>query len=195
MAVSQEMDQNYGLFKTQFRRNLDEVIDARIKGNHSTSIAPHLVGLTTFGGVDPTSGHEVKTSMFQKGFSKEACLSAWAKVGAAPLNMKCLEDQKVRKSVGDGDEEWERDLRELQNGNDLATFLLTRGGYNGDVLKAQLKAVEGPKIITWPHTKERVELMANATSHGSKWMVMGGSHLMTKDFFKSVKVPHCKNKI
>ena len=40
--------------------------DARIKGNHSTSIAPHLVGLTTFGGVDPTSGHEVKISAFKK---------------------------------------------------------------------------------------------------------------------------------
>ena len=63
------------------------------------------------------------------------------------------------------------------------------------MLKAQLKAVEGPKIIIWPHTKERVELMANATTHGSKWMVTGDSHLMTKDFFISVKVPHRKNKI
>ena len=35
-AVSQKMDQNYGPFKTQFQKNLDEVIDARIKGNHST---------------------------------------------------------------------------------------------------------------------------------------------------------------
>ena len=35
-AVSQETDRNYGPFKTQFRKNLDEVIDARIKGNHST---------------------------------------------------------------------------------------------------------------------------------------------------------------
>jgi hypothetical protein len=75
-AVSQETDRNYGPFKTQFRKNLDEVIDVRIKGNHSTSIAPHLVGLTTFGGIDPTSGHEVRISAFEKGFSKEACLSA-----------------------------------------------------------------------------------------------------------------------
>jgi hypothetical protein len=105
-AVSQETNWNYGPFKTQFRKNLNEVIDARIKGNHSTSIAPHLVGLTTFGSVDLTSGHEVKISAFEKGFSKEGCLSAWAKVGAAPLSMKCLEDEKVRKSTGDGDEEW-----------------------------------------------------------------------------------------
>jgi hypothetical protein len=42
MAVSQEMDQNYGLFKNQFQKNIDEVIDVRIKGNYSTSIAPHL---------------------------------------------------------------------------------------------------------------------------------------------------------
>ena len=86
-AVSQETDRNYGPFKTQFRKNLDEVIDARIKGNHTTSIAPHLVGLTTFGGEDPTSGHTVKISAFEKGSSKQACLSAWAKVGAAPLTI------------------------------------------------------------------------------------------------------------
>jgi hypothetical protein len=193
--VSQETDRNYGPFKTQFRKNLDEVIDARIKGNHSTSIAPHLVGLTTFGGVDPMSGHEVKISAFKKGFSKEACLSAWAKVGAAPLSMKCLEDEKVRKSIGDGDEEWERGLRELQNANDLATFLLTRGGYNGDLLKAKLKATDEPRVLTRPHTKERVELLAKATTHGTKWMATGGSHLMTENFFKYVEVPRRENEI
>ena len=156
-AVSQETDRNYGPFKTQFRKNLDEVIDARIKGNHSTSIAPHLVGLTTFGGVDPTSGHEVKISAFERGFSKEACLSAWAKVGAAPLSMKCLEDEKVRKSIGDGDEEWERGLRELQNANDLATFLLTRGGFNGDLLKTSRRYSRGRilknGLSCWPRRR------------------------------------------
>ena len=194
-AVSQETDRNYGPFKTQFRKNLDEVIDARIKGNHSTSIAPHLVGLTTFGGVDPTSDHNVKISAFERGFSKEACLSAWAKVGAAPLSMKCLDDQKVRKSTGDGDEEWERGLRELQNANDLATFLLTRGGFNGDLLKAELKTIDEPTVLTRPHTKERVELLAKATTHGTKWMATGGSHLMTEDFFKSVELPKRENEI
>ena len=194
-AVSQETDRNYGPFKTQFRKNLDEVIDARIKGNHSTSIAPHLVGLTTFGGVDPTSDHNVKISAFERGFSKEACLSAWAKVGAAPLSMKCLEDQKVRKSTGDGNEEWERGLRELQNANDLATFLLMRGGFNGDLLKAELKAIDEPTVLTRPHTKERVELLAKATTHGTKWMATGGSHLMTEDYFKSVELPKRENEI
>ena len=157
--MSQETDRNYGPFKTQFRKNLDEVIDARIKGNHSTSIAPHLVGLTTFGGVDPMSGHEVKISAFKKGFSKEACLSAWAKVGAAPLSTKCLEDEKVRKSIGDGDEEWERGLRELQNANDLATFLLTRGGYNGDLLKAKLKATDFFKSVEVPRRENGIKAM------------------------------------
>jgi hypothetical protein len=55
------------LKKTQFRKNHDEVIDAHIKGNHSPSIAPHLVGLTTCGSMDPTSGHEVKTSLLENG--------------------------------------------------------------------------------------------------------------------------------
>jgi hypothetical protein len=113
----------------------------------------------------------------------------------APLSMKCLEDEKVRKSIGDGDEEWERGVRKLQNAYDLTTFLLTRGGFNGDLLKARLKAIDEPTVLTRLHTKERVDLLAKATTHGTKWMATGGSHLMTEDFFKSVKVPRRENKI
>ncbi len=70
-----------------------------------------------------------------------------------------------------------------------------RGGYNGDLLKAKLKATDEPRVLTWPHNKEQVELLAKATTHGTKWMATGGSHLMTEDFFKSVEVPRRENKI
>jgi hypothetical protein len=63
------------------------------------------------------------------------------------------------------------------------------------LLKAELKATDEPRVLTRPHTKERVELLAKATTHGTKWMVTGGSHLMTEDFFKSVEVPRRENEI
>ena len=74
-------------------------------------------------------------------------------------------------------------------------FLLTRGGFNGDLLKAELKTIDEPTVLTRPHTKERVELLAKATTHGTKWMATGGSHLMTEDFFKSVELPKRENEI
>ena len=44
-GVSQETDRNYGPFKTQFRKNLQEIVQHRINKDISTSIAPWPVGL------------------------------------------------------------------------------------------------------------------------------------------------------
>eukprot|EP00985_Skeletonema_marinoi_P026211 scaffold20141_cov66-Skeletonema_marinoi.AAC.1 len=59
-AVTQETDQNYGPFKTQFQQNLSDLSDARIHGRHVTSLPPWIVGLIVFGGVDPESGHIIQ---------------------------------------------------------------------------------------------------------------------------------------
>lgn len=83
-AVTQETDQNYGPFKTQFQKNLEELNNARV-GKCTTSIAPWLVGLLVFGGRDPVSKHVMKTCAFSVGFCKEQNLDAWLKCGAAPL--------------------------------------------------------------------------------------------------------------
>lgn len=89
-AVTQETDQNYGQFKSQFRTNLSLVIDHRVEMGESVSLQPWLVGLFVFGGIDLVTEYEVETSAFQVGFSREECLRAWVKVGAAPLTRKCL---------------------------------------------------------------------------------------------------------
>ena len=52
-AVTQETDQSYGPFKTQFLKNLKQLSDARIMADLSTSLPPWLIGLTVFGGMDP----------------------------------------------------------------------------------------------------------------------------------------------
>ena len=37
--------------------------------------------------------------------------------------------------------------------------------------------------LTEPHSKERIEELSKATTHGAKFMAMGGAHLMTDDLF------------
>ena len=39
-AVTQETDENYGPFKTQYCKNLDAVVDARLKQEKSLAMAP-----------------------------------------------------------------------------------------------------------------------------------------------------------
>ncbi len=176
-AVTQETDQNYGKFKSQFRTNLTLVVDKRVEKNKSVSLQPWLVGLIVFGGVDPVTEYELETSAFQVGFSVEECKRAWEKVGAAPLTKKCLDDTKVLKSVGDGDEGFNQMMLSIQDANDLATHALTEAGYGGEYLTGSMLMVNGPKIITERYSKERVELLAKAKTHGQKFIATGGEHL------------------
>jgi hypothetical protein len=64
-AVTQETDQNYGPFKTQFVKNLKQVSDAKIMADLPTSLPPWMFGLIGFGGVDPVSNVAVSESAFE----------------------------------------------------------------------------------------------------------------------------------
>ena len=44
-------------------------------------------------------------SAFQRGFSRALNIKAWEKVGAVPLSRKCLSSPKVRRSIGNGDDD------------------------------------------------------------------------------------------
>ena len=194
-AVSQETDRNYGPFKSQFKKNLDQVVDERIKQNKlhdgdevSVSLPPYMVGLMVFGGTDPATGFEVEKGAFEAGFSPTACKNAWAKVGAAPLTRKCLDDPQVRKTLGEGSEEYNKLLISIQLSNDIATEELTRGGFKGNLLKAEIVPVEDEQPLTEPNTQDRVNLLYKASTAGKRWHAMHGDHLMTGDFFKSLAV-------
>ena len=52
-AVSQDMNRNYGPFKTPFRQILDVVVQNRITANKSTSLLTWIVSLVVFSGTDP----------------------------------------------------------------------------------------------------------------------------------------------
>jgi hypothetical protein len=133
-AVTQETDRNYGPFKSRFRRNLGDIVDARIEQNKSVSLQPWLIGMIVFGGTDPETGFRLTKCAFTHGFSKEACLNAWAKVGAAPLTRKCLSDPKVSRTLGDNDGGNDEYLLAIQTANDLATHALNDMGYDGKLL-------------------------------------------------------------
>ncbi len=142
-AVTQETDRNYGPFKTQFRVNLILIVDARVAAGKSTSLQPWLVGICVFRGKCPECDLEIPISMsaFEKGFSEEACLSAWAKVGAAPLTRSCLSDKNVRRELGDADDDMNALMASLQEANDNAISLLNLRGYNGSHFVATMKRV------------------------------------------------------
>ena len=182
-AVSQETDRNYGPFKTQFRNNLAAIVAARLAAKKSVSLQPWLVGLIVFGGVDEITGFDLTDCAFSRGFSREACLNAWRKVGAAPLTRSCLSDPKVSTRLGEGSSDFDDYLRGIQSANDLAVHALTNGGYRGELLKATIEKREDARMLTAPHSKERIDALRKASTHGAKFLATGGSHLTTDDFF------------
>ena len=96
-AISQETDINYGPFKSQFRRNLEEVVAERVLQGKSTSLQPWMAPLVVFRGKDEETGLVINQdeSAFEVGFSCEMCKKAWAKVGTAPYTRACLTNKKV----------------------------------------------------------------------------------------------------
>jgi hypothetical protein len=63
MHVTQETDQNYWPFKTQFLQNLEDIVDARLKAKKkSLSLQPKFVGLPLFGGVNRETVYKVEVA-------------------------------------------------------------------------------------------------------------------------------------
>lgn len=71
----------------------------------SVNIGSWLIGLAIYGGKDPETDLVIpeEQGAFQVGFSREACLNSWAKVGRASLTWPCLKDPKVRRELNNGD--------------------------------------------------------------------------------------------
>ena len=92
--------------------------------------------MIVFGGTDEQTGFETTKCTFSAGFLKEACLSAWEKVGTAPCTRKCLSDPKVSKLLGDGDDEY---YNFIQVANDHAVHALNEMGYAGHLLGVKIE--------------------------------------------------------
>ena len=105
-AISQETDINYSPFKSQFQRNLEEVVTERVLQGKLTSLQPWMAPLVVFGGKDEETGLVINQdeSAFEVRFSCEMCKKAWAKVGVAPYTWACFTKTKVHQKLGDADD-------------------------------------------------------------------------------------------
>ncbi len=185
-AVTQETDRTYGVFKSKYRANLEDLVDELVRSNKPVSVPQYKHGLLVFGGVDPDTGLHLP-SAFEEGFSRVNCLNSWKKIGAAPLTRACLKDPQVTKSM-DSDKDFALLVNSVQEANDYAVYALTEGGFDGSALQGlmEIKPADnrmGP--ITERMSRERIELLARANTHGKKFFATGGSHVCSDDFFKA----------
>ena len=150
-AVSQETDQSFGPFQSAVRTNLQLLINKQIRKDAPRTLSPWIVGLVVFGGCDPETGLIV-ASAFEKGFSKAQNIRAWEQVGAVPLSRKCLQSPKVRRSIGDSNDDQQVLVHLIVEHNVIACNALTMEGYNNDMAKITLKPVEHTRCVTLPPT-------------------------------------------
>ena len=79
-------------------------------------------------------------------------------------------------------------MQKLNYANAAVTFILSMRSYIGDLLSAQCIKETLVRPITEAHSLERLELLANSSTHGAKFFATGGGHATSDDFFKSVKI-------
>ncbi len=182
--VMQETDRNYGPFKNKFVSNLDIMVSEQIMAQKSLSLQPKLVGLPVFGEEDSETGCMIPVGAFQAGFSRERCLDAWAKIGAATstgeITRACLLDKQVMQEMGDvdADDDEDRLCWKVQTAKTLAIDSLVRARYDGELLRATLKPKrDNERAIAQPRTKERQVLLSRAKNAGQHHMATGGCHL------------------
>jgi len=113
-------------------------------------LSPWIVGLVVFGRCNPETGLIV-ASAFEKGFSKAQNIHAWEQVGVVPLSRKCLQSPKVRRSIGDSNDDQQALVHLIVEHNVIACNALTMEGYNGNVMKITLKPIERKPCVTLPH--------------------------------------------
>jgi hypothetical protein len=190
--VSQETDQQYGDFKTQFTINLDTIVEGRINNGVSLSLQPKLMGLPLFGGVDSETGVCVTCSAFKAGFFKAKCLCTWEKVGAATVNgvtCACLLDQQVLMQVGDNDD-IDAVYCIVQEANDNAIHAMSWAGYDAQFLQATYKPKAKEDVaIREPNLREQQLALMNAKGHGGVYHVTkGGRNITANDFFVAAEM-------
>ncbi len=68
-------------------------------------------------------------------------------------------------------------------------------GYNRALLKVENVPQENIKLTELQSRKERIEELMKATTHGAKFLVMGGAHIMTDDLFLAAQKTESEKEI
>ena len=73
-SISQETDQNYGMFKSAFQFNLGDVVQDRNELGMNSTVSITLIGLLICGGTNPITKRGGCLNAFQEDFSKTNAL-------------------------------------------------------------------------------------------------------------------------
>jgi hypothetical protein len=123
-------------------------------------------------------------------FDRESNLSAWAKVGAVPFTMACLENKNVVAHNGTDESDPMFDVyQDIPSQNDYTTMQLTVMGYRGNVLKAvffpdKIRQQQVEETVTMELTHEQQVALAAVKTCGKRFFATGGGqHLIVDDGF------------
>ena len=97
--------------------------------------------------------------------------------------------------MGDNTDKMNRQFFKVQEDNDLAIHFLDSWGYLGHIFQVQVNKVKFKVPVTVPHSKERIHLLADATSHGAKFTATGSDDFTGDDVFKSMEVKVWRQRI
>jgi hypothetical protein len=94
MSVQQEMDINYGPFKSVVRTNLKNIASTCFRKWINVPLKASTFGLICYGGMCPDLGVGLENAL-QAAFNTASYLHSWREVGAVPYTKKCLSNPKV----------------------------------------------------------------------------------------------------
>ncbi len=97
-------------------------------------------------------------------------------------NCYAVKDKKVRKSLGDGNEDYQALIESIMDANNLAVFTLNENGYIGTPFEGKVEMRERTKLVTKAHTLERQLFLLKASTAGKKF-IAAASHLTAIDVF------------
>ena len=184
--VTQETDQNYGLYKSIYRQNLEKLSEARQKVRKRITVSD--LPLLVFGGFDYVTKTVMKNA-FQRAFSLERNLGCWKKCGAVPLTRLPLQSKDVRHRLSiDGSPETQEAarLKEIQTLNEFHCTFLTANGFLGEALKKAAPRIRKKQpAITVPQSKARIVAIKDAKAAGQMFFATGGQHLNSDEFFQA----------
>jgi len=184
--VTQETDQNYGLYKSLYRSNLRVLAEARQARRKTIAVSD--LPLLVFGGYDYITKCRLENA-FERAFSQERNLACWKKCGAVPLTRFPLQSLQVRHELtyeGTTESKQTEQLKDLAALNHFhCDVLSTNGYYGGSLRKEAPKMKKKLPAVTLPQTKERIKAIRNAKASGQLFHATGGQHLNSDDFFQA----------
>jgi len=184
--VTQETDQNHGLFKSVYRSNLRRLVEARQAKGSTLSVSD--LPLLVFGGYDYITKVSLP-SAFEKAFSTQRNLAAWRQCGAVSLTRLPLESSQVRHELdihGNAVSKEVKRLQEIGTSNCIHCEVLTNHGYLGSTLRKDAPRMRKKlPAMTQPQTVARVKMIKKAKTSGQMIYVTGGQHLNSDEFFQA----------